>query len=78
MCSSDLGLLTALLTGALWTVRFVSVWSVEMLTAGLVPLLVGVVFGAVAVAGVLVGLPITYVRRRSRRASEAAATANTL
>lgn len=72
------GLLTALLTGALWTVRFVSVWSVEMLTAGLVPLLVGVVFGAVAVAGVLVGLPITYVRRRSRRASEAAATANSL
>jgi len=72
------GLLTALITGALWTVRFVSVWSVEMLTAGPVPLLVGFVFGAVAVAGVLVGLPITYVRRRSRERSNPAATANSL
>jgi len=72
------GLLTALLTGTLWTVRFVSVWSVEMLTAGPVPLLVGFVLGAVAVAGVLVGLPITYARRRSRRASDAAATASSL
>jgi len=72
------GLLTALLTGTLWTVRFVSVWSVEMLTAGPVPLLVGFVLGAVAVAGVLVGLPITYARRRSRRASDAVATASSL
>jgi hypothetical protein len=72
------GLLTALATGAVWTTRFVSVWSLEMLTAGPVPLLVGVVLGMVAVAGVLVGLPITFVRRRSRRGSDAAATANSL
>jgi len=49
-----------------------------MLTAGPVPLLVGFVLGAVAVAGVLVGLPITYARRRSRRASDAVATASSL
>ena len=72
------GLLTALVTGALWTARFVLVWGPEMLTAGPVPLLVGFVLGMVAVAGVLVGLPITYVRRRSRRRSDAAATANSL
>ena len=72
------GLLTALLTGALWTARFASVWGPEMLAAGPVRLLVGFVLGAVAVAGVLVGLPITYVRRRSRRASDAAVTADSL
>lgn len=72
------GLLIALLTGALWTAWFVVVWGLEMLAAGPVRLLVGFVLGAVAVAGVLVGLPITYVRRRSRRASAAAATANSL
>lgn len=72
------GLLTALVTGALWTGRFALFWGVEMLTAGPVPLLVGFVLGAVAVAGVLVGLPIAFVRRRSRRRSDAAATANSL
>ncbi|WP_144799374.1 hypothetical protein [Halorubrum depositum] len=72
------GLLTALVTGGLWTARFVYVWGPEMLTAGPVPLLIGFVLGAVAVAGVLVGLPITYVRRRSRERSEAAGTANSL
>ena len=70
------GLLTALATGSLWTARFVFVWGPEMLTAGPVPLLVGLVLGVVAVAGVLVGLPIAFVRRRSR--SDAAATANSL
>ncbi|MFW6317456.1 MAG: hypothetical protein ACOC06_03200 [Halorubrum sp.] len=72
------GLLTALATGALWTARFVYVWEVEVLTAGPVPLLVGLVLGTVAVAGVLVGLPITYARRRSRERSDAAGTANSL
>ncbi|WP_435073113.1 hypothetical protein [Halorubrum sp. HHNYT27] len=72
------GLLTALLTGVVWTARFVSVWSVEMLTAGPVPLLVGFVLGAAGVAGGLVGLPITYARRRSRGRSDAAETANSL
>ncbi|RLM72599.1 hypothetical protein [Halorubrum sp. Atlit-26R] len=72
------GLLTALVTGILWTARFVSVWSPEMLAAGPVRLLVGFVFAAVAVAGAVVGLPITYVRRRSRGASDGPATANSL
>jgi hypothetical protein len=72
------GLLTALITGGLWTARFVSVWGVEMLTAGPVLLLVGVVVGPAGAAGVLVGPPITYARRRSRRGSDAAGTANSL
>ena len=72
------GLLTALVTGILWTARFVSVWSPEMLAADPVRLLVGFVFAAVAVAGAVVGLPITYVRRRSRGASDGPATANSL
>ena len=72
------GLITALVTGGFWTARFASVWSVEMLTAGPVPLLVGFVLGAVAVAGVLVGLPFAFVRRRSRGRSGAAGTANSL
>jgi len=72
------GLLTALVTGLVWTVRFVSVWSTEMLAAGPVRLLVGFVFGAVAVAGVLVGFPITYVRRRNRAPADGPATAKSL
>lgn len=72
------GLLTALVTGAFWTARFALVWSPEMLTAGPVPLLIGFVLGMVAVAGVLVGLPITFARRWSRDRAAAAATANSL
>jgi hypothetical protein len=49
-----------------------------MLAADPVRLLVGFVFAAVAVAGAVVGLPITYVRRRSRGASDGPATANSL
>lgn len=59
------GLLTALLTALVWTMRFVSVWGFEMLTVGVVPLLVAVVLGVAAVAGTLAGLPLTYVRRRA-------------
>ena len=72
------GLLTALVTGAVWTARFVFVWGVEMLTAGPVPLIVGFVLGATALAGTLVGFPITYVRRRDGARPDAAATANSL
>jgi hypothetical protein len=72
------GLLTALVSGAFWTARFALVWGPEMLTAGPVPLLIGFVLGMVAVAGVLVGLPITFARRRSRDRAAAAATANSL
>ncbi|OYR56260.1 hypothetical protein [Halorubrum halodurans] len=72
------GLLTALATGMAWTVRFVSVWSLEMLTAGPVPLLVGLVLGMTALAGTLVGLPIAYARRRSASRTSPATTANSL
>ncbi|WP_281194071.1 hypothetical protein [Halorubrum sp. F4] len=72
------GLLTALATGTVWTGRFVVVWGVEMLTAGPVPLLVGFTLGVTAVAGALVGLPITYARRRNEARPDAAATANSL
>lgn len=62
------GLLTALLTGLVWTLRFVSVWGFEMVTVGVVSLLVAVVLGVAAVAGTLAGLPLTYARRRSNAA----------
>jgi hypothetical protein len=58
------GLVTALLTGVLWTVRFVSVWGIEMLTADIVPVLVALVLGAAIIAGVFAGLPLMYARRR--------------
>lgn len=72
------GLLTALATGLAWTARFVSVWSAEMLAAEPVRVLVGFVFAAVAVAGVVVGLPIAYVRRRNREPADGPATAKSL
>lgn len=72
------GLFTALATGVTWTVPFAAVWGVEMLTAGPVPLLVGFTLGVTAVAGALVGLPITYARRRDETRSDAVATANSL
>lgn len=58
------GLITALVVGLLWTVRFVTVWGVEMLAAPMVATLAAIVVGFVAVAGVVVGLPLMYVRRR--------------
>lgn len=58
------GLLTALLTGAIWTARFVVVWGVEMLTVPMVAVLVGFVLGFAVLAGVLSGLPLMYARRR--------------
>ncbi|VTT87691.1 hypothetical protein DM2_1025 [Halorubrum sp. DM2] len=58
------GLLTALCTGGLWTGWFVTVWGVEMLAAGPVLLIVAFTLGFAAVAGLLVGLPLAYARRR--------------
>lgn len=58
------GLLTALLTGLLWTGRFVQVWGVELAVVPAVSLLVGIVLGVAALAGVLTGLPMMYARRR--------------
>lgn len=59
------GLLTALLTGIVWILRFVSVWGVEMLAAGSVQRIVGFVLAVVVGAGAITGLPIQYARRRS-------------
>lgn len=56
------GLVTAILTGFLWTVRFVSGWGVEMALA--LPVLIGFVLGVTVIAGALAGLPLMYVRRR--------------
>lgn len=65
------GLLTALLTGVVWTARFVVVWGVEMLTVPMVAVLVGFVLGFAVLAGVLSGPPLMYARRRlNRRATD--------
>lgn len=61
------GSVTALLTGLLWTVRFVGVWGREMLAAEIVSLLVLFVLGSVVVAGAIIGLPLMYARRRLDR-----------
>lgn len=60
------GFLTALLTGLVWTARFVSAWGVEMVAIPIVAFLVVFVLGVVGVAGGLTGLPLMYARRRSR------------
>lgn len=72
------GLLTAFGTGLLWTAWFVVVWGVDLLAAGPTPLLVGLVLALTTVAGALIGPPILFFRRRSRKRSDAAATANSL
>lgn len=64
LLGGTVGLVTALLTGLLWTGRFASAWGIEMLAVGVVPLLVGVVLGLAAIAGALTGLPLMYARRR--------------
>jgi hypothetical protein len=61
------GLLTALLTGLVWTGQFVRVWGVEMLGVPAVSVLVAFVFGVVVVAGALSALPLMYARRRTTR-----------
>lgn len=63
------GLLTALVTGLLWTVRFVDVWGVEMLVTPVASVLVALVLGSVVVAGFLTGLPLMYARRHATSSS---------
>lgn len=58
------GLVTALLTGALWTARFVSYWGFEMLGTPIMALLAVFVLGVAGLAGVLSSLPLMYARRR--------------
>lgn len=57
------GLLTAVLTGLLWTAQFVGVWGVEMLMTPMVSVLVLFVFGITVLAGALTGVPLMYARR---------------
>lgn len=64
------GLLTALLTGVLWTVRFVSSWGFEMLVVPVVSFLVVFVLGVAVVAGIFTGLPLMYARRRLANGQE--------
>ncbi len=58
------GLLTALLTGLLWTARFIAIWGMEMITLPMVALIVLYVLGFVVIAGTLTGLPLMYARRK--------------
>lgn len=61
------GLVTALLTGLLWTVRFASSWGIEMLEVEIISFLVVFVLGLVVITGALTGLPLMYARRRLDR-----------
>lgn len=61
------GLVTALLTGTLWTARFVSYWGFEMLGIPVVAFLAVFVLGVAGLAGVLSSLPLMYARRRLNR-----------
>lgn len=63
------GVVTALLTGLLWTVQFVRVWGLEMLVIPIGSFLVLLVLGFALIAGLLAGLPLMYARRRLRTRS---------
>jgi hypothetical protein len=58
------GLVAAVLTGLLWTARFVSVWGFEMIALSMVAILAALVLGIVALAGLLTGLVFMAGRRR--------------
>lgn len=62
------GLITALIAGLLWTAQFIRVWSFEMTAVPMVAVLIVLVVGISAVAGVVTALPLMYVRRRLRTA----------
>ncbi|ESS09641.1 MAG: hypothetical protein A07HN63_00446 [uncultured archaeon A07HN63] len=58
------GLTATLLTGLLWTGRFIQVWSLELAAVRMTGLLILVVLGFTAVSGVLAAVPFMYLRRR--------------
>lgn len=58
------GLVTALLTGLLWTAQFIRFWGVEMAEIPIIGFLILLVLGLTAIAGVAVALPLMYARRR--------------
>ena len=59
------GLTTALVTGILWTTQFIRVWGFEMVLVPEVALLIAIVLGVAAIAGVFTSVPLMYARRRS-------------
>lgn len=58
------GLVTALLTGMIWTGRFIDFWGIERVMIPLIAFLVFYILGLAVVAGVLTALPLMYARRR--------------
>lgn len=58
------GLLTALLTGLLWTAWFVTVWGVEMLVIREVAIIAAFVIGFGVVVGGISGISLMYARRQ--------------
>lgn len=61
---SAFGLLTALLTGGLWTAQFIRIWGVEMAEIPIIAFFILFVLGFAAIAGVLTAVPLMYARRR--------------
>ena len=64
LAGTSFGFTATLLTGALWTGRFVQVWGVEMAAVRMTRLLILVVLGFTAVSGILAAVPFMYLRRR--------------
>lgn len=58
------GLVTALLTGFLWTVQFIIFWGFEMAAIPIITVLILFVLGFTATAGVITSIPLMYARRR--------------
>lgn len=58
------GVVTALLTGIVWTTVFVAIWGVEMAAIPMVAFLIALVLGIAILVGGLAGLPLIYARRR--------------
>lgn len=58
------GLVTALLTGLLWTAQFIRFWGFEMAEIPIIVFLIVFVLGIVAIAGILTAIPLMYARRR--------------
>lgn len=58
------GLITALLTGLLWTVQFLRSWGFEMAKIPIITFLIVFVLGFTAIAGAITAIPLMYTRRR--------------
>jgi hypothetical protein len=65
--ASLFGVLTALFTGMVWTIRFIHFWGMEMIRIPIVASLVVFVLGVAIIAGVFSGIPLMYARRRCNR-----------